>query len=1445
MIAIFALQNASVQNYLSKRVAAFLSKELQTSITVDEVQLRSFRAFELKNLNIDDRQGEPMLSIRSATAQISLARILSDKIEIRKVVLDGAFVNYEIYKDSSNFSFLLDYFAPTKKTGEKPKKKMDIRLSEIELIDNSVRLTNHNYKIKRQGFDISNLALSNISGKFSNIELGKDDVRANIAGFSFRDTCGLHLRELSTNAYVSNKRMEFKDLVLRTNNSTLGNYVAFTYDSFADFSDFIEKVSVEAELAQTAIDSRDIEFFAPDMKYVRFATLIKTASLSGTVEHIKAKNTWMSIAQHTELQGDFTIDGLPDINRTIFDFDLKQLHSSAADMESFIPGLANRQTFELPEQLHQLGMINYQGAFKGLYNQFAANGAIATAIGDLEVDTEIDFKSEFLYKGSAHSESFDLGQFLNIPALASTAMEINFDGMGLEKEKLQLVANGLLQRFFVNNYAYEYVDFEAEINQGILQSSLTVDDSFAQLSAEGEISWRDELLTYDLSTDIEIMDLKNLGLVNKDSIVLAQSSLSAKLTGGNINSMVGTISSDHIQFSSSRGEFEMDHLAIEAKGDEGSKTLSISSDAVDGEMSGQIDLATLGNYFQSLAMRYAPAINIEAKPYNPQNFDLRIKIKRFEPISALFDPNISMEEGANLHAQFSSDKYTASFNAFSPRIGYKGMNVDNLMMVENADDKAFSLDVTADRFSFTDSTYIDNIKITNLLANDSLHFNVMLSDEKRPNYLNIHGDVHFEHNKPAYIHFNKSKILLNYEEWKVNQDAELRVSKGKFYLDNLLLKRELQEVAVNGILSDENDDLVLSFKDFSLDALSGFTKPLGIRMQGQMNGDITINSVFKAPNLSAHIATSPIVYNGLPIGSLSIKSDYEPQSGFIKMNADLLDVNQNGLRLSGTYNLNHEDEALRLSGTVKNLDLGIVQPFLRNLVADLYGKASGSVDISGSLKQPIIQGSANVHEASFLVKYLQTRYSLTNQSILIDKNAFVLGDVKIHDYRNTIATAKGSIDLNKLSDPTLNVRVRAENFQMLNTTRKHNELFFGTAYATGDFSFTGPTSAINIDINAQSNPNTVITIPLNSALKVSDNDFIYFVDPAKDKGEILKPKSVFQGVTMNMDLDITRDAEINLENSVGSLKGFGTGALSLRISSLGDFEMFGDYHVLSGKFHFTAQDFFNKYFDLQEGGTIRWAGSPTEAAINLSARYEQRTSVAPLYNAAGHSENNDRTLAQAAMNLKGLLSQPDISFDLNFPQDPYIKDELQGYLSDVNNVNQQAISLIVRRSFTPASTQELGREVNNTLLSAGTEIAFNQLNNIISQSLNMNFLDLNIRSFNDASASLRFFDDRLILTGGVTDRSNATMNDLNIFSDQVATDAELTFRLRQDGNLVLRAYNRLNTKSVLFNPYSEYISAVGVVYRQEFNSLSDFWRKMWIWKERKKKEDAAPKDSIP
>src|SRR5690606_28878079 len=423
----------------------------------------------------------------------------------------------------------------------------------------------------------------------------------------------------------------------------------------------------------------------------------------------------------------------------------------------------------------------------------------------------------------------------------------------------------------------------------------------------------------------------------------------------------------------------------------------------------------------------------------------------------------------------------------------------------------------------------------------------------------------------------------------------------------------------------------------------------------------------------------------------------------------------------------------------------------------------------------------------------------------------------------------------------IQIEISAENFMVLNTTAKDNPLYYGLAYGTGSFSFQGPTNNMNIRIDAQTNSGTVINIPLNAAGTITDRDFITFI--VKDSSLAVPRKNYFQGLTMTMDLTVDPDAEINIFTDLGKLSGRGEGLLSMNITSLGDFEMFGDYAIQEGEFEFTAQDFINKIFEINQGGSIRWTGNPTEALINLTATYDVRTSVRPLYIAAGRAGTDQRVMAQAEMILNGNLLHPDISFGINFPTDSYVKDELQSYFTDANNVNQQALSLIVRRSFAPGTGTDLTRELNTTVLSAGTELAFNQLNNIISQSLNLNFVDFNIRSFNEASASIRLLSNRLVLTGGVTDR-RGELNDLNVFGKEVASDIEALYLIRKSGNLLLRASNRLSNRNFL-NPSDEYVSAVGLVYRQEFDTFSEFFRRLLFFgRNREDAEEAKRKESL-
>jgi len=1435
------LQLPAVQTFVTKRITEYLSKELNASITIGGVYLKPFSSLKLTQVEWKDNKGKIVLSANTLESNFVLTQLINNKLEIEEIILDKGYVNFEIFKDSTNLSDAIAYFSPAQKKKNKKNSKLKLNLKRIELKDNSFSVIDHTEKHYNQGIDFTDLSLTNVSATFDNIKLDSI-IKVEISDLQLTEKSGFTIKKLDTKLSYGATYMEFDDLFVATNKSTLQNYLKLEYDSLNDFIDFIDKVQVTANVSSSSISSYDIEYFAPSMKTVIFDTKIKNAKLKGTVANINARDVSLNTAKQTSLKGDFTIKGLPLIDKTIFNFNLKELNTNASDIEYLVPRLSNQKSFQLPSQLNTLGEVSFAGTFIGLYNNFKVDGKFNTDLGQINTTTDIQIKSPLIYSGNIKSDDFVVSEFIQNNTVQKTGFDLDFNGSGLNIDQLALDFDGHFKNAEFLDYNYERLNLRGNIVDKQLNLIGNTIDENLDLLFDSSIDWKGVTPTYSLDAKINYAALNNLKWINKDSIVIQDASIKTNLIGNTLNTLVGHFYADSINMSTSKGNFQINNIDFVASGDEQSRLLTLESDILEARVQGNIDLNTITAYFKSLAMRYAPASAIETPPYNPQNFNLELHIKSFKPIAALIDPDLSLDNGSYLNATFSSDNYTANFTAYSPIVIYKNLKITNLGVIEVADDKAFTLNIMADRLNFSDSTYINKINITNVLANDSLRFNIEMSEQSATNYLNLNGNIHFAHNAPAYIKFQPSSIIINKEKWHLNNDALLRVSKGKIYINKLQIDQEHQQVILDGIVSNEDDQLNILFNRFSLTSLNGITKPLGINLRGTLNGSVQLHSILKNPYATAKLQTTPIIYNQLPIGQLELGANYDPQTKLAELDINLFDEIKRGITLKGHYSFEDSKEPINLKGTLKQVDLSIFQPFLRNLVSNLQGRSDADISIVGSFKNPKISGLGRFHHAEFTVNYLKTSYKVDNQIALVDNNNIIIQNFSFGDFKEHKAIANGYINLEKLATPYIDLNIAADNFMVLNTNLKDNNIYYGTAYATGNFKFKGFTSSLNIDINAKSESGTVINIPFNSAMTVSDSDFIYFV--GKDSTENLKreKKASFNGITMNMGLNLTPDAEVNLKTNLGSLRGNGSGTITMKISSLGDFEMFGDYIVNNGKFHFTAQDFINKYFDIQQGGTIRWTGSPSEAIINLNAIYQQRTAIRPLYNAAGRDGEDERVLAQADMNIKGTLEQPDISFDLNFPQNPYIKDQLQSFLSDANNVNQQALSLIVRRMFTPSSTDQIGREVNNTLISAGAEIAFNQLNNIISQSLNVNFFDLNIRSFNDASASFRLWDDRLVLTGGIADRTSFQSTDLSFFREGITTDAELTFKLRNDGSLMLRAYNRPYTRNFLIRMNdAEYISALGLVYRKEFNSINEFWRQLWSWGGIKKEDKPKKK----
>ncbi len=1439
VVLIIAIQFKSVQTYFAKKAAKYLSTELQTKVEVGSLYIKPFKSLVLDSLYIEDREQDTLLFSPKLTVDLNILSLSLRRVSVNTIQMDNGKFYLKQYKDSAtNLEFIVNYFdTGTPTPAVKPRKPYNVTIDKIVLNNIGFRYKNYNNVKAVEGMNFNDIDLYKLSTIILDLDTKAHLAKAGIRNLTFHEKSGFYLKNLTADAIIDTTQMEFKNFLLETPQTKLTDYFLMKFNTFRDFGEFTSKIYMNAHFRDARINSSDISYFAPGLMDSKIDLLVN-GNANGYVNDLKARDFSVRSGQATYLKGDFSIKGLPDVNKAMMDLDFDQISTNKKDLDMLIAKATGSSKVLIPSIVDKFGNINFKGRFTGFTNDFIAYGEIKTRLGRVVTDLNLKLNGEGdpVYKGNVKAYDFNIGDLLDERDLGRTSFSADVNGRGFKLTSLQENLRASIAYFEFKNYRYNDIQVDGNFNDNLFKGNIQVDDKNIKLAFDGDIDLNPELPVFNFNATIRGANLHALHF-SKDTLQI-DADLSTNFTGSNLSNLEGTVDIDSIRLSNPENSFAVDSVKLMARGTGSDRELNIRSDILDASIKGEYDLNTLPSYFKSVANTYIPSLRLNFVEPGTQNFEFKLNIKYFEPIAAVFIPALKIPDQASFSGTFISSENTANLSGFIKLIEYNKLKINSLIIDESTSKDAMNIFITSDRIDITDSLYIKNVNIANILKNDSLSLNIKLSDKDAVNQLDLNSLVEFTDTGEDNIRLSilPSDVIINREIWKIQEKVSFSFDEGRLPEENFNLFRRTkitgfelfrdnQMLTINGIISkDPADELLIGFNHFKLTTFNSLTKPLGITLGGELNGNAKFAGVEETPNIEAALTIDSLRYNSIAIGDLSLTAGLDNSTKLINVKMDIENAGNRTLDITGTYDASDDQNSLDMDVMMSDNEVILFQPFLKKLVSNMNGKVSANLKISGKLTSPQINGRLALKNAGMTVNYLKTPYRI-NDEIQVENSLIKLNNLKLKDIRNNEAIANGTVDMANPNNPDIHVTLVANNFMALNTTSKDNPLYYGVAYSTGVFSFNGPTDNMNIQIDAKTESGTVFNIPLNSSATVSSTDFITFV--AKDSS-LNKPKETsFNGLTMNFALEVDEASEVNIFTELGRLSGRGKAKfLTLNITSLGDFEMYGDYLITSGKFEFTAQDFINKIFKLSEGGSIRWTGNPTEAAINLKALYEVRASLDPLYRAAGRPSQEQRVPVEAVMNLSGPLLTPVISFDLNFPADAYIKDELQSYLSDVNNTNQQALSLIVRRSFAEGSNSDLKGVAASTFISAGTELVFNQLNTIITQSLNLNTVDFNIRSLNDASATFRLLNDRLVLTGGITDRTyrDDSFADFNLLGNSsVARDVEALYLIKKDGSLVIRASNKLNNRNPFLNINSagEYVSALGLVYRKDFDSFGE------------------------
>jgi hypothetical protein len=478
-------------------------------------------------------------------------------------------------------------------------------------------------------------------------------------------------------------------------------------------------------------------------------------------------------------------------------------------------------------------------------------------------------------------------------------------------------------------------------------------------------------------------------------------------------------------------------------------------------------------------------------------------------------------------------------------------------------------------------------------------------------------------------------------------------------------------------------------------------------------------------------------------------------------------------------------------------------------------------------------------DASLKIDYLQTKYIL-NDTIKFNDTGILFNNVSVRDEKGNTATLNGMVKHKSFKDFQADIIINTNKCLVLNTKPKDNDMFYGTAYSSGLTTIRSGPNSLSFDISANTSPNTKFFIPLNTGLSVSEYSFISFIDadaPAENEANKkliqFAPPAVKQtGIDLNFDLEITPDAEVQLifDSKVGDvMKGRGSGNLSINLNKAGDFKMTGVYIIEEGDYLFTLGNILNKSFSVENGGRIVFNGDLDNAEIDIKAIYKLKAS---LFEVLQDDIYKERIPVECHLDLSGSLFNPIVGFNIYLPSaDEQTRTYLRNAISTEEELSRQFLYLLVMNNFIadPSNTlasQSSGTTGTSAMAVTTTEMLSNQLSNWLSQISNdfdigfvyrPGFGDINPQEV-EVALSTQLLNDKVIINGNFDVRgTGASSANTNQITGDFDAEMKITEKIR------FKVFNRFN------NPYTgklvDYTQGIGIFYKQDFNKLSDLFRK--------------------
>lgn len=1429
LVMSIALSLPFVQTKIAQYATNKLNKDYGTNINIDEVAITFFGGVKLKKVLILDHHSDTLIySDRIKTSVLDFKQLVNGKLFFGDLRLTNFYLQIKNYKNEKQTN--LDKFISAFDDGKKSSGKFLMKSKNIYLSNSRFVMMDENRAIPKD------VDFTKLDAHLTDFRIKGPDVTTTINAMRFHDHRGVQVDNMKAGFVYTKKSIVLKALEINTKESYLKGDVILNYNKDNnDFGDFNNRVKFDVTLDSATLATNDIRHFYKELdKNQKF---FLKSTIKGTLNDFYITNMNLRDYKFSTIKGDVNFKNL--FPRSPGKFYMKgyfkKVTSNYVDLTKLLPNILGKK---LPTSLQKLGQFNFAGKLEVTQQYFNADFVMKTALGIIESDlhmSDLNNIDNAKYNGNIILEGFDVGALINNKAIGKVSMNLDVEGKGFTQKYINTSFAGDVFQVRYNSYNYTKIIVDGSFKQPIFKGKFYINDPNLFMDFNGLLDLSKKENIYDFHSKIDYANLEKLNFI-KDSISVFKGDIVVKATGNSFDNLQGNMLLTNASYQNKKDLYFVDYLNVNSTFDSsGERAITINSpDAIEGSVIGKYKFNQLQKMVEnSLGSFYSNYKPNKVLPNQYLKFDFDLNSKIIE----IFNPDISLAKSTKLKGNIASDSKNFKLDFRSPQIIAYENTFDNVAIQLDNKNPLYNAYVQLDSIK-TKHYKIRDFSMINTFSNDTLNFRTEFKGGQKGNdfyNLNFYHTINTE-NKNV-IGFSKSELqfksylwFLNEKENKENNKIVFDKKFSNFSFQDLIISHENQSITFLGMLQGkQNKDLQVTFDNVNLNKVTPDVEKF--KFDGNLNGKINFkqnNTVFQ-PTSTLRIDSLKV--NDIALGKMNLDIQGDESLRKFHISSNLENHNVESFTADGDISIFDNKTALDVDLSFDKFNLGVLGKIGGEVITNIRGFASGNARIDGDVNNLDYNGRLFVNEAGLTIPYLNTDYKIDNNTVVdVTENKFIIRETDITDTKfNTKGSLNGFIKHKQFSDWQLDLAINTRRLLALNTVDQEDTAYYGTAFMNGSATIKGPTNNLMIKVDAESARGTDIKIPINDAQAVSENKYIHILSPEEKKNK--KEDKVIQnrnynGLELEFNFEITEIANIevilNRESGHG-MNGKGNGTLLFRINTLGKFEMFGDFSVVSGSYRFKYGGLIDKELTVRKGGSITWSGDPLAASLNLEAVYKTTANPAVLIDNPSFNKKVD---VEVVIGVKGNLTNPEPDFNINFPNvSSSLKSEIQYKLEDKDARQTQALSLLS----------------SNTFLSA-VGVSQSQPTNLLFEKAQSLFKDIFSNSSDKISIAPEYVaadrtpnqqtDGRfgVSVTSKINDR--ITVNGKvgvpvgGITETAIVGDLEVQYRVNTDGTLNLRVFNRENDITYIGQGIG-YTQGVGMSYEVDFDTFSELVNKIF------------------